>query len=69
MFDMNTTPSLLSRQEAAEILGLKPQTLAAWACQNGPDRDLPVIKIGRLARYRREDIERFIENGRTAAKK
>ena len=69
MFDMNTTPSLLSRQEAAEILGLKPQTLAAWACQNGPDRDLPVIKIGRLARYRREDIDRFIENGRTAAKK
>ena len=63
------TPELLTRQQAAEVLKLKPQTLAAWACQNGPDRDLPVIKIGRLARYRREDIERFIENGRTAAKK
>ena len=67
--DMNTNTNLLSRQQTAEILGLQPQTLASWACQNGPERDLPVIKIGRLARYRREDIERFIENGRTAAKK
>ena len=71
MFDMNTTPELLTRQQCAEILGLKPQTLAAWACINGPERDLPVIKIGRLARYRREDIAAFIEAGRkvTATKK
>ena len=62
------TPGLLTRQQTAEILGLKPQTLAAWACQNGPQRNLPVIKIGRLARYRREDIEQFIESGRTDAK-
>ena len=65
--DMHT-PELLTRQQTAEILGIQPQTLAAWACVNGPERDLPVIKIGRLARYRREDIDAFIENGRKATK-
>ena len=70
MIDMHT-PELLTRQQTAEILGIQPQTLAAWACVSGPERELPVFKIGRLARYRRVDIEAFIENGRkvTATKK
>ena len=50
---------LLSRREAAAYLGLSEQTLAIWKCA---DRyDLPVIKLGRLARYRRSDLDAFLD--------
>jgi predicted site-specific integrase-resolvase len=49
---------LVSRREAASQLGLKCQTLARWAMTG---RHLPVIKIGRNARYRLSDVQRIIE--------
>lgn len=49
---------LLSRKEAAEFLGLKEQTLASWIT-TGRYR-LPCVKIGRLAKYRLSDLEKFI---------
>lgn len=51
---------LLTREETAEILGVKPQTLAAWhSTRRYP---LPVVKVGRSARYRPSDVQRFIES-------
>ena len=51
---------LLTRSQAAEYLGLKPQTLALWFATNR--YDLPVVKVGRnIVRYRRSDLERFLE--------
>lgn len=50
---------LLSRREAADFLGLKEQTLAAWIT-TGRYR-LPCIKVGRLAKYRLSDLEKFLE--------
>lgn len=49
---------LWSRNEAAKLLGVRPQTLAAWAC-NGR-YSLPFVKIGRRVMYRLVDIEQFI---------
>lgn len=49
---------LLTRKEAAEYLGVTPQTLAIWACVKR--YNLPYIKIGRLVKYRRSDLENFI---------
>jgi len=50
---------LLTREEAAEFLGLKPQTLAAWAVAQ---RHLPVVKIrGHFVRYRLSDLQRMLE--------
>ena len=51
---------LLTRRQAAELLGLSAQTLAVWSMTG---RHLPVVKIGRVCRYRREDLDRFIEEG------
>ncbi len=52
------TSRLLTRQEAAELLGLRPQTLAVWAMDG---RYLPVVRVGsRAVRYRSEDIEEFV---------
>ncbi|TVO60557.1 helix-turn-helix domain-containing protein [Denitromonas ohlonensis] len=52
-------PQLISRDDAAAALGIRPQTLACWAC-NGR-YDLPFVKIGRRVMYRLSDIEAFIE--------
>lgn len=50
---------LWSRREAAEYLGVKTQTLAAWACLGR--YSLPFIRVGRLAKYRLSDLEKWIE--------
>ena len=51
---------LLSRAEAAEILGVTKGTLDIWACTKR--YNLPFIKIGRLAKYRLNDLNEFINN-------
>ena len=54
--------ALLSRDEAAEFLGVKSQTLACWA--SNKRYDLPLVKVGRLAKYRLVDVEAFIARHR-----
>jgi len=51
---------LINRQEAADILGLKPETLAKWACRR--QYGLKMVKIGARVRYRLGDVESFIED-------
>ena len=53
-------PKLLSAKETAEILGVTEATLATWRCLCR--YNLPWIKVGRLCKYSREDLERFIES-------
>jgi len=50
---------LLTRKEAAEFLGIKEDTLAVWACNKR--YNLPMIKVGRLVKYRISDLEVFIK--------
>ena len=59
---------LLTREQAAEFLGLKPQTLAFYATR----RPSPIPFIKRLSRvfYRRVDLEEYLErNTRVVAAK
>ena len=49
---------LLTRKQAAEFLNLRPQTLACWSITG---RHLPVIHVGGAVRYRRRDLETFVE--------
>ena len=59
-----TSNALLSEAEAAVILGLKnAKTLAVWRCTNR--YELPYVKYGRTVRYRRKDLDAFIESGVT----
>ena len=55
---------LLTTNEAAQILGVKPQTLAYWRCVKR--YALPYVKVGKNCRYKRSDIEAFIESRRVA---
>lgn len=56
---MKNGNGLITRNEAAEMLGLKPQTLAKWAHMNRCN--LKMIKIGSRVRYRVADVEGFID--------
>ena len=49
---------LLTRREAAAYLGLKPQTLAAWAVTGR--YSLPMIRVGRRVRNCLADLERWL---------
>lgn len=59
-----TRPKLLTEAEAADYLSVEPQTLCAWRCTRR--YNLRFIKVGRLVRYRFEDLEAFLES-RTVA--
>ncbi len=53
-----TRSDLLTRDQAAEYLGVTSRTLAVWACTKR--YNLPYVKMGRLVKYRRVDLEAFI---------
>lgn len=57
--EAKTMPEMLTIQEAAEYLGIKPQTLAVWRCTRR--YDIPSVKIGRCVRYRKTDLDKFIK--------
>jgi len=50
---------LLSRKEAAVYLGVAEGTLAVW--KSTGRYKLPILKIGRLVRYRIADLDAFLE--------
>ena len=63
------TRELLDEKQAAEFLGVAPGTLSVWrSCGRYA---LPFIKCGHLVKYRRADLESWLEsrtraNGATA---
>ena len=56
---LNTKDQLLTRKEAAMLLGRTVDTLAVWACTHR--YNLPFVKIGRLVKYKLSDLTAFIE--------
>jgi Helix-turn-helix domain len=52
---------LFGENEAARILGVEARTLQSWRVSGKPPA---FIKIGRLVKYARIDIEKFIESQR-----
>jgi excisionase family DNA binding protein len=55
-----TISDLLTRNQAAEYLGVSPNTLAVWASTGR--YPLPFVRVGRSVRYRRSDLEKFLES-------
>jgi excisionase family DNA binding protein len=54
------TEKLLTARQVAEALAVKEQTVRKWAIDG---KHLPVVHIGRSARYRESDIRRLIDQG------
>lgn len=53
-------PDLLTAVEAAAFLDLTPNTLAVFRCTGR--HALPFLKIGGNVRYRRSDLEAWMES-------
>jgi excisionase family DNA binding protein len=51
---------LLTEQQAAEVLGVKPSTLQVW--RSTARYSLPFVKVGRLVRYRRSALDAFLRD-------
>ena len=48
---------LIDTRQAAEALGMSPDTLALWRSKGeGP----PFVKLGRAVRYRRADLDAWV---------
>jgi excisionase family DNA binding protein len=58
-----TMQALLKAKEAAQLLNLSENTIRQWIWQ----RRLPVVRIGRAVRLRRQDLEEIIERSREEA--
>ena len=54
----SNTNNFLTRQQAADYLGLKKATLEAWATHGGGPT---FCKFGRAVRYRKQDLDEFVE--------
>ena len=54
----NRSVTLLTPGDVADRLGIGVDTLSAWRCLKR--YDLPWIRVGRLIRYRPEDVEAFL---------
>jgi len=57
----------MNEEQAAAFLGVKPNTLAVWRASGR--YDLPFVRIGRLIRYRRADLEAWLEKRAVGSEK
>jgi len=55
---------LLSEDGAAMVLGVSPRTLQAWRYDSDPFKGPEWVKIGRAVRYRRGDVQAWIERNK-----
>lgn len=53
---------LLDTHDVAAMLGLTAQTVHRWRYEDAPS--LPFFRIGGRIRYKREDVEAYIEANR-----
>lgn len=53
-------PQLMTVEDVAEYLRVKPSTVYEWAANS----KLPGVKVGRLWRFERSEIERWVRENR-----
>ena len=62
---INSKPKQLTSDEAAAIVGVSKQTMAAWRCTK--KETIPYYKIGGKVFYREADLLEWLESKRVAA--
>jgi excisionase family DNA binding protein len=56
---------LFSTEHAAAYIGVTPRTLEVWRCTRR--YAIPYVKVGRLVRYRRNDLDQWLSSRTVAA--
>ena len=59
MTGKTNSETLFTRKEAARYLRVSPGTLAVWDCTKR--YNLRPLKVGRAVRYRKSDLDNFLE--------
>lgn len=54
----------ISLDEAAQYLGIKPVTLRSWI--RDPKNEVPAHKIGRFWKFKRSEIDAWVQSGKSA---
>lgn len=57
-FDPRNLPVAIGDRQAAQVLEVKPTTLAVW--RSTGRYNLPYLKVGRLVKYRVSDLAEFL---------
>ena len=60
---VNSSMELLTAEDVSELTGLSVETLAQWRSQK---KHIPFLKVGRLVRYDREEVDRYFETCRVS---
>ena len=61
--DMNLQENYINLEEAAVYLGIKPATLRSWI--KDPDNEVPAHKVGRMWKFKRSEIDEWINSGKS----
>ena len=56
--------SYISLEEAAAYLGIKAPTLRSWI--KNPKNEVPAHKVGRLWKFKRSEIDDWVNSGKSA---
>ena len=62
--DMNLQENYINLEEAAVYLGIKPATLRSWI--KDPDNEVQAHKVGRMWKFKRSEIDEWINSGKSA---
>ena len=62
--DMILQENYINLEEAAVYLGIKPATLRSWI--KDPDNEVPAHKVGRMWKFKRSEIDEWINSGKSA---
>ena len=61
--DKRIEDNYIRLEEAANYLNIKPVTLRKWIKQN---KDLPAHQIGRLWKFKRSELDEWVQSGKSA---
>lgn len=68
MSDLLEPGDLLTISEAADLLRVRPSTVRSWLTPHSGKSKLAKIKVGRLTRILRRDLEDLVNAGRVEGK-
>lgn len=64
MKKMNENDNYIGIDEAAEYLGIKTVTLRNWLRK---ESDIPAHKIGKLWKFKRSELDAWVQSGKSAS--
>ena len=65
--DTNNQENYISLEETAIYLGIKQATLRSWI--KDPNNVVPAHKIGRMWKFKRSEIDAWVNSGKSAIDK